>query len=167
MSQDTCTIDTENFIEKFKDRLMLKSSLREGMQEVYYGYLNRAPDSKGVLYGVQEDGDNTPVINLQDQETGEFHKYRLVSLYFKKFLVVILRQGEGKINRSDFSDLRINLKKLLKNASPGFDTQFIEYAKFHERYKKIHVLYYNTYNFSFTRSPLNKFSLAKFDYHYY
>lgn len=167
MSQDTCQPDNENFIEKFKDPLMLKGGLREGSQDIYYGYLNRGAGSKGVLHGATDEDDFTPIVNLQDQETGEYHKYRLVSLYFKRFLVVILRQGEGRLNKSNFNELRVNLKKLQKNASPGFDTQFTEYVKFHERFKKINVLYYNCFNYSFTRSPLNKFTVAKFDYNYY
>lgn len=136
LSQDISS-DSETFLDKFKDAMFLKDDSREFSNEITYGYCNRGIDSKGVLMGNQSELEFSPTVYLKDQQNNKIDKYRMLSLYFRRFLIVILRKGENHVEKRNFVDLRINLKKLLKNASEGFEEQYSAYVKFHERYKKI------------------------------
>jgi hypothetical protein len=67
-----------------------------------------------------------------------------------------------KISQHNLRTLHKNLKTLLVQSVPDFETQLRGYINFHSTRKNMNTLIYNPNNKSFTRSPVQVFSLQNF-----
>lgn len=180
---------TDEYKGKFYDSRTVQLDLREHIKKSKFGYMIKAEEADGMLIGYSKHADFRPVYRSYKDGVQysliafSFEGFVILMMApFKKKVTESEDTAETKVEENEETDakevpkpveewiepkltpqiyktLHRNLKSLLTQSAPNFENQLSGYVNFHSSRKNLNVLIYNPHNFSFTRSPVQVYSL--------